>query len=122
MSLARKGARKITVDGKEYRWKVSVDSGYFTIVVQLASGTGQRLEARTAFGRNWGDARPITPAGIASLIRVAIDEGWAPSSEGSPHRMNDVDGRVRLDGETAQQGAGDPHAAQIQAARRPRRT
>lgn len=34
MSLASKGLRRISVDGGKYVWKVSLDSGYFTVVVK----------------------------------------------------------------------------------------
>jgi hypothetical protein len=98
VTLARKGTRRITVDGSKYIWKVSVDSGYFTLVVELESGTGQRLEARTKRDRHWGDKRSITPAGVAAVIRAAVREGWTPGVKLSPYRMMDIDERINLSG------------------------
>jgi hypothetical protein len=98
VTLARKGTRRITVDGAKYVWKVSVDSGYFTLVVELESGAGQRLEARTQYARHRGDKRSITPAGVAAVIRMAVREGWTPGVKVSPYRMTDIDERVDLSG------------------------
>ena len=96
MSLAKRSSRRITVDGVPYRWAVSVDSGFFTIVVQLAEGQGSRLEAQTT-ERHWGDTRSIAPGGIAAMIRHALDSGWAPET-GTPYRIQDIDTIVSLDG------------------------
>ena len=98
MTLAKKGTRRISVDGSRYLWKVSVDSGYFTIVVLPESGAGQRLEARTSHDRHWGDKRSITPGGVAAVIRTAIQEGWTPDAKKASFRMLDIDERIRLDG------------------------
>lgn len=104
MTLARKGLRRISVDGGKYVWKVSVDSGYFTLVVELESGAGQRLEARTRPDRKQGDKRSITPGGVAVVIRTALLEGWTPASKKPPHRMTSIDERIDLDGARALAG------------------
>jgi hypothetical protein len=98
VTLARKGLRQISVDGTRYVWKLSIDRGHFTIVVELAADAGQRLEARTRGVRRRGDAASITPAGVAAVIRAAIREGWQPTARKSPFRMTDIDARIRLDG------------------------
>jgi len=98
VTLARKGLRRISVDGARYVWKLSIDSGYFTIVVELASDAGQRLEARTRRDRHHGDARAITPAGVAAVIRAAIHDGWQPAARKSPFRMTDIDSHIDLVG------------------------
>jgi hypothetical protein len=98
VTLARKGLRRISVDGIRYVWKLSIDRGFFTIVVELASDAGQRLEAQTRRDRHRGDAGSITPAGVAAVIRAAIGDGWQPTARKSPFRMTDIDARVRLDG------------------------
>lgn len=86
------------MDGTRYVWKLSIDSATFTIVVELASDAGQRLEARTRRDRHRGDAGSITPAGVAAVIRAAIRDGWQPTVRKSPFRMTDIDAQIRLDG------------------------
>jgi len=44
MALSKKKSRAIAVDGEDYRWSFSPDSGFSIIVVQAAMGTGQKLE------------------------------------------------------------------------------
>lgn len=45
MALAKKGSRRITVDGVLYRWVLSPDDGYMVLVTESADASGQRLEA-----------------------------------------------------------------------------
>ena len=96
MTLSRKSARTLACDGRSYLWAVSVDSGFLTIVVQAGPGAGQKLEAQTSSGWNWGDRRAITPKGVERLIRAALEDGWRPDVQGPPHRMTEVDGLVVL--------------------------
>jgi len=42
MALSRRSSRSITVDGVEYRWAVSPDSGYLWLIVERADAPGQR--------------------------------------------------------------------------------
>lgn len=78
VSLSKKGSRLITVEGVAYRWSFSQDSGYAVVVLQHGAGTGQRVEAQTG-SRDWGDKRPVTPAGVARLITFALTQGWNPT-------------------------------------------
>lgn len=84
MAIARKGSRLITVDGVSYRWVVSEDSGYKVVVVQHGSGRGQRLEATTTYGDAGFPGLAVRPADVRRLIEMALEDGWAPDSDGPP--------------------------------------
>lgn len=90
VAIARRGSKRITVADVEYRWAVSEDSGYKVIVVQHASGSGQRLEARTSVSVDYRQIA-VRPGAVAKLIEAAIDEGWEPESSGPPFRLAEVD-------------------------------
>ena len=92
MGLARKGSRKITVDGIEYRWVLSPDSGYVVLVVELSEHPGQRLQAIS--DSEWYERSPnaVTPALVARVIHLALQEGWRSSEKGlPPFRINNFD-------------------------------
>lgn len=78
MSLARKGTRIITVDGRRYRWLVSAGHDpNLAIVAELAEGAAQRMVT-------WVHPRlsVITPSLVRRAIRHALDHGWRPGSRG----------------------------------------
>ena len=85
MALSRKRSRTLKVGSETYRWSVSEDSGYSVLVVQSATGSGQKREVI----QSWADpapagsaARPgpspITPGQVADAIRMALARGWEP--------------------------------------------
>jgi hypothetical protein len=84
MGLARRGSRRITVDGTDYRWVLSPDSGYVVLVVELLENPGQRLEALSDMG--WHDREPlsVTPGLVARVIRLALQQNWQPAETGLP--------------------------------------
>jgi hypothetical protein len=91
--LARHGSRSLTVDAIAYRWAVSGDSGFVTLVVERETG-GQRLLATcTPFAYDARELhRAITPKGVARLVRHASTLGWQPRHLGlPPMRLHDVD-------------------------------
>jgi hypothetical protein len=45
MALSKRNSRTIHIDGVEYRWAVSPDSGCMWLIVELAASPGQRIEA-----------------------------------------------------------------------------
>jgi hypothetical protein len=99
MSLARKGARKITVDGEEYRWKVSVDSGYFVGRVCKPEGGNAVIEII-----EWHEAVRRRPnmyigdtclLGLLFAIRGLLDVPRDPLSL----RLTMTAARIRLDAE-----------------------
>ncbi|HVE39428.1 MAG TPA: hypothetical protein VNM14_06030 [Planctomycetota bacterium] len=76
MGLPRKGSSRINVNGVDYRWAVSPDSGYMVVVVQQDSGKGSRLEYTI---ENY--ELTITPAAVRAIILKALQDGWDPTSK-----------------------------------------
>jgi hypothetical protein len=81
MALARKGSRAIHVDGIDYRWALSPDSGYSVLIVQHAQANGSKLtiyitpDEKTAGSAEETEA-PVTPSLVSELIRQALELGW----------------------------------------------
>jgi hypothetical protein len=89
MALAKRSSRTITVNGSEYRWAVSPDSGYMWLVVELADGPGQRVEASfdyhdvvQADGRVTGQRRSVSPGVVRAVVLHALANGWRPDQGG----------------------------------------
>ena len=89
MSLARRTSRKIQVNGVEYRWAVSPDSGYMRLVIERADVAGQRVEASFEYydavgpdGRNEGQRQSISPGVVREIIAHALLHGWHPDQRG----------------------------------------
>jgi hypothetical protein len=106
MGLAKRGTRRIVVDGVNYRWVVSPDDGYMVLVVELADDPGQRLEAFFAYHDRPGvvqrssggvfrivcQQRSIRPGVVRAVIQAALGRGWQPSQCGlPPFRFHDAD-------------------------------
>ncbi|GAA1261255.1 hypothetical protein GCM10009665_58780 [Kitasatospora nipponensis] len=98
MALAKKGSRRIVVDGVEYRWRVSrrhwccdQDVNTLGYRVQHATRPGTTLVVET--GRPTVPAPTVLPAEVilprevAAGIRAARSSGWTPSSNGSPFKL-----------------------------------
>jgi hypothetical protein len=95
MAIRKTGARRISVDGVIYLWRVRHKPTYdqecfrgrLTVAIQRAEGAGQVLLVR-------GDSRPdniygdpttiVTPRTVADAIRLGLASGWHPNSPGSP--------------------------------------
>jgi len=89
MALAKQSSRTITVDGSEYRWAVSPDSGSMWLVVELADRPGQRVEAKFEYhdvvqldGRMTGQRRSISPGVVRAVVLHALAKGWRPGRGG----------------------------------------
>jgi hypothetical protein len=89
MALAKKGTRRITVDGVAYRWVVSPDDGYLVLVAEWDGGPGQRLEAFFQYHdvcepseagafRIAGQRCSISPGVVRAVILSALATGWKP--------------------------------------------
>jgi hypothetical protein len=108
MTLARKGARRITVEGVRYRWVVSPDDGYMVLVAEAVDVPGQRLEAffryhdvyEAAGGgalRIVGQRRSISPKVVQRVIMTALARGWRPLQRGlGAFRVHDAEELVPL--------------------------
>lgn len=109
MALAKKGSRRITVDGVLYRWALSPDDGCMVLVAELAEGSGQRLEAFFQYHdlyepaeagalRIVGQRRSVSPGVVRKVILAALAGGWQPAQRGlRSFRMQDADQVVPLD-------------------------
>ncbi|MFD8606316.1 hypothetical protein ACFV1S_30195 [Streptomyces globisporus] len=95
MALNRKGSRRVTVDGIEYRWRIRRKPSYMqglcwtplTYAVEAASGnqpgTTLIVNSGQAHPSNWVgvETEPIRPAHVAASIREARDKaGIQPGS------------------------------------------
>ncbi|MEV4560478.1 hypothetical protein AB0K51_26265 [Kitasatospora sp. NPDC049285] len=95
MALAKKGSRRIVVDGVEYRWRVSrkhwccdYDASTLGYAVEDAIRPGTTLVVETGRPIVFDpDAVPtdlVLPAEVAAGIRAARSNGWTPSTNGAP--------------------------------------
>lgn len=94
MALARKGSRRIAVDGLEFRWLVRRKPTYcqargwspLTFIAELADKSGARLVVALPYAhpRNWLNlpSASVRPATVAAAIRQALSAGWQPHRPG----------------------------------------
>ncbi|MFD8922634.1 hypothetical protein ACFV0Y_33165 [Streptomyces sp. NPDC059569] len=102
MALNKKGSRRITVDGIEYRWRIRRKPSYMqglcwtpmTYAVEAINadqpGTFLNVTNGQAHSSNWLglEAEPIRPAHVAASIREARSQGWDPILAGSPFQLD----------------------------------
>ncbi|AXG79731.1 hypothetical protein [Streptomyces paludis] len=102
MALNKKGSRRITVDGTDYRWRIRRKPTYaqamchapMVYAVESADpgGPGTTLVVTTGqpHAANWlGTApEPVRPADVAAAIRQARGSGWEPARAGSPFQLD----------------------------------
>jgi hypothetical protein len=96
MSIARKGSRRIVVDGVTYRWSVRSRPTYaqalgwspmtVAVVNDESPGTTLLVAFDVARPDNWMNQRsePVTPASVERAIRTARSQGWRSTERGSP--------------------------------------
>jgi hypothetical protein len=107
MTLARKGRRKLMVDGIAYHWiatstrrSTSFAGGealyaVSTLIVERALVPAQRLQvmfdSRALYDSNlrakYVDYLAITPGVVVAAIRYARQNGWSPESNGAAFRI-----------------------------------
>ncbi|MEU3189391.1 hypothetical protein ABZ686_01830 [Streptomyces sp. NPDC006992] len=102
MALNKKGSRRITVDGIEYRWRIRRKPSYMqglcwtpmTYAVEAASGSQPGtiliVTSDQAHSSNWVcvETEPMRPAHVAASIREARAQGWDPTHSGSPFQLD----------------------------------
>jgi hypothetical protein len=97
MAIPKKGARIITVDGVQYRWRIPRKPTYsqalaqypLTFAVELAAQPGAKLvvtmpQIRPDAWLNDTTPEAVLPSHVEQIIRQAIDLGWQPHRPGKP--------------------------------------
>lgn len=100
MGIPRKGSRKITTEGEEYRWLVrrkatysqaDYGSGKIQVAIEHAKERGATLHVETGrpHPKDWSTVKvvPVTPADISLWIAKAIQKGWDPKNAGPTYRI-----------------------------------
>ncbi|WP_063759711.1 hypothetical protein [Kitasatospora sp. NRRL B-11411] len=98
MALAKKGSRRIVVDGVEYRWRVSSkhwccdpDPRSLGYAVEHAGRPGTTLVVDTGrpavFPPEMVPDQLVLPAEVAAGIRAALADGWTPDADGPPFAL-----------------------------------
>lgn len=94
MAIARRGSRRIVVEGAAYRWTLrrrptaGQRSGETPLVVAMAAEEGEgsalivRLPRAHPGNRVGRRSEAVTPAEVAALIREGRRSGWDPSRPG----------------------------------------
>ncbi|MFE6056755.1 hypothetical protein ACFQ6N_38970 [Kitasatospora sp. NPDC056446] len=99
MALAKKGSRRIVVDGVEYRWRLSsrhwccdYDPSTLGYAVEDAERPGTTLVVETGrpsvFEPGPTPAELVLPREVAAGIRAARSDGWTPRRDGSPFKLH----------------------------------
>ena len=95
MTLAKRGSRRIVVDGLVFRWLVRRRPTYcqalgwspLTFVVELLDGSGALLVVALAGAHpaNWLGlpSSGVSPATVAAGIQQALAAGWQPGLPGA---------------------------------------
>jgi hypothetical protein len=93
MGLPKKGSRRITVDGADYRWLVTVRQSSLHLTVE-AEDAGQRLVAHFRFHDKYQrtddgwrfhhQGRRITSGVVKRVIAMGFEKGWCPHDQGLP--------------------------------------
>ncbi|AZK97382.1 MULTISPECIES: hypothetical protein [Streptomyces] len=99
MALAKKGSRRIVVDGVEYRWRVSrkhwccdYEGSTVGYVAEDATRPGTTLVVETGrpavLNPDMVPTEVVLPREVAAGIRAARSKGWTPGSNGSPFKLH----------------------------------
>ncbi|MEV6964740.1 hypothetical protein AB0M47_06445 [Hamadaea sp. NPDC051192] len=99
MTVARKGSRRIVVDGVQFRWTVRRRPTYcqgngwtpLIFVAEPAAGPGGLLVVSMPWAHpgNWlgHPTGAVRPAMVAASIREALARGWQPAKLGPPMKL-----------------------------------
>lgn len=95
MTISKKGSRQIVVDGDRYRWYIRRKPTYsqalmqpkLTVAVEHFANPGTTLivEMPQPHPSRWMNylVVPVLPSDIEGIIRLAISQGWQPTTVGS---------------------------------------
>ncbi|MGR3275808.1 hypothetical protein ACSYAD_11895 [Acaryochloris marina NIES-2412] len=112
MTLAKKGSRKIIVDGVEYRWSIRHKLTYSQALCEsnLAAAVELYEQPGTTLLIIWSEPRPdnwlmeasssITPQHITNAIRQGLLQGWEPAASGTTHTLEYSDSSIAQDSES----------------------
>lgn len=99
MALPKKGSRRITVEGRAFRWSIRPKPTYaqgafaspMAFAVEAAERPGRALHVKLALPRpdNWLEqtTSPVTPSDVEKFIRRALAAGWNPQEPGPPFEI-----------------------------------
>ncbi|MFI5875864.1 hypothetical protein ACIBAH_26095 [Streptomyces sp. NPDC051445] len=100
MALARKGSRRIVVDGTAYRWRLRGRPTYSqglawtpcTYAVEHADTPGMTLVVTTdqTHPSNWigREVEPVLPSSVVAAVQLALHMGWTPTASGSAFHLD----------------------------------
>lgn len=102
MAIPKKGSRKITVDGTDYRWTIrrkptcpkTLCEENVLAAVELYDKPRSVLSIKfpwVRYDNRFGIAeQPVTPKHIEQCIKRALAEGWQPEKTGNAFEINHV--------------------------------
>lgn len=101
MAMPRKGSRKVTVDGKDYRYMVRTEGSVewenhwgesLTKPSHIRTTVQEDTEAPGAVLQwQWPYGAGVGPADIQSAVRIALERGWNPAARGAAFILGDID-------------------------------
>ncbi|MEG3927250.1 MULTISPECIES: hypothetical protein [unclassified Microcoleus] len=107
MSIPKKGARKIIVDGESFIWLIRRQATYtqscyaggnIHVGVEHAQKRGSVLVIITdrPHPQCWGtnEVKPVTPSDVAQWIQQAVQLGWQPRAIGNTFEVRIAGGRA----------------------------
>lgn len=111
MALPKKGTRKITVDGVQYRWlgfiqskKLKMPNERFDeLIVELSENAGEKVRAKFIFEHIKTQYQNIGkhlqsfdrfPPYVRQTILVALKNGWKPNAGGGIRELGCLDEKI----------------------------
>jgi hypothetical protein len=100
MAIAKRGSRRINVEGESYRWTVRPRPTYaqglaesplsFAVELEKLGRTTLVVTMDRSRPDNWmlADSCVVTPSVVERAIREAIRQGWLPSEKGCPYALS----------------------------------
>lgn len=111
MAIPKKGSRKITVNGRQYAWKLNMDDPHeMRLIIALVSDSRKRLVClfsywrklpapiRDEHGTTWyaQPAGVMTPRVVREVIEHAFTKGWDIDPKGGELFLGNLDDKIDL--------------------------